>query len=141
MSRSRAQRLAAAARQHQHELIAARDYPRLLRQALDRLFPSAADRAVARRLLEQYGVAPNEQEIERVRIAILKLSGGDMSELAEHVAAAKDEYEDTLWWAETPRHAQLAMANRRLSASEAEAVAEEDRKQYEHWLETHTQVT
>ena len=117
-----------------------RDYPRLLRAALERLFPDASARAAAKRLLEQYGSDADEPHPERVRLAILKLSGGDITALPAHIEGAKEDHEDTLWWAESPHQTRAALANRSLTSAESDRLAAEDRAEYERWLETH-QVT
>lgn len=39
---------------------------------------------------------------ERVQVAILKVSVGDVNRLMTAVAAAKRDYRDVLWWAEYP---------------------------------------
>jgi hypothetical protein len=102
MKRARVRRIADATRHRRHELIAARDYPRLLRLVVDRLFPGPREREAVDRMLAEYGSAPDEPQAERVRLAILKLADGDISLLPEHIAGAKEDYEDILFWAESP---------------------------------------
>ena len=41
----------------------------------------------------------------RVRLAILKLSQGNVDKLREYVAVARTDYRDVLFWAETPEQA------------------------------------
>lgn len=55
----------------------------------------------AREVLSRYGARPKEKEVERVKLAILQLSHGDLSRLIRMVDAAKDDYEDVLEWADT----------------------------------------
>ena len=57
---------------------------------------------VVGKILDQYGVEPNEPERERVQIAILKLSGSDERKMIHIVTAAKQDYRDVLWWSECP---------------------------------------
>ena len=60
-----------------------RDHARLLTRVLDRMFPNRSQRLEALSILEQYG--PAEPEVERVRLAILKLAGGDIAQLRSGV--------------------------------------------------------
>jgi len=73
-----------------------------------------------------------------VRLAILKLSDGQLARLSEMVVAAKRDYRDVLMWAEYPAEGQaLWAAASDLSADEREELEKlrtEDRRQYEEWL-------
>jgi hypothetical protein len=74
-----------------------------LSPALDRLlrtvFPDAKDQAVARRALERE-CGPNLEcspgELERVRVAVLKVSGGGMTAFRSAVHLAKEDWRDVL---------------------------------------------
>lgn len=100
-------------------------------------WPLAEDQEAARALLLTYGAARGEQEIERVRLAIVKLSGGALDELAAMTAAAKADYRDVLMWAEYPEESGAAWARGfNLSQSERQELMEiraRDRKQYDDW--------
>src|SRR5688572_4251568 len=65
-------------------------------------WPSAPDRANVRVTLLTYGSVTSEREVERVRLAILKLSDGALDELRAMTAVAKTDYRDVLMWAEYP---------------------------------------
>lgn len=65
--------------------------------AVDRQF-AAHDRAEALRLLEQYGSESHERERERVQLAIVTLSKGELAAVADLVRAAKQDYRDVLYW-------------------------------------------
>lgn len=91
------------------------------------LFPEAAERAEARRILEEYG--DGKAEAERVRLAILKLAGGDLAELRRVTDAALLDYRDVLGWAEFPE------TMRRGAGGSDPEVAERDRAQFLRWLE------
>jgi len=58
------------------------------------------DRTEVMELLAAYGEQSHEREPERVRLAILKLSGGDEAEVRRLVEAARQDYRDVLWWAD-----------------------------------------
>jgi glyoxylase I family protein len=64
-------------------------------------------------LLAGYGTEPHEREVERVRLAILKISEGDERKVEEHVATAKKDYRDVLFWADQPEQAKLGPAGRK----------------------------
>jgi hypothetical protein len=87
---------------------APRDHARLLTRVLQRMFPNHAHRLEARRILEQYGGSATEPEAERVRLAVLKLAGADIGQLRSGVLGAKEDYEDTLSWAESPSETKRA---------------------------------
>ena len=69
------------------------------------VFPAERLREVLA-ILSDYGVEEHEPEPgperERVRRAIVSLSGGDLDRLRHFVAVAKTDYRDVLFWAETP---------------------------------------
>jgi hypothetical protein len=51
-------------------------------------------------VLDTYGTAAYELERERVQLAILKLSAGQIDQLRHYTQAAKTDYRDVLYWAE-----------------------------------------
>jgi hypothetical protein len=104
---------------------------------LARVWPVVADQIVARALLLTYGSANGERELGRVRLAIIKLSGGVLVDLATMTTAAKSDYRDVLMWAEYPEECRARWASRfDLTDSERQelaAIRARDRKQYEDW--------
>ena len=58
-------------------------------------------------LLSAYGIEPHERERERVQLAILKISKGDEQKLQDHVATAKNDYRDVLFWADHSEQAKI----------------------------------
>jgi len=101
------------------------------------VWPLVADQVAARLLLLTYGSANGEKEAERVRMAVIKLSGGALDELATMTAAARSDYRDVLMWAEYPEESRATWASRSdLTHSERQELAgirTRDRKQYEDW--------
>jgi hypothetical protein len=101
------------------------------------VWPLVADQIAARALLLTYGSANGERELERVRLAIIKLSGGVLAELATMTTAAKSDYRNVLMWAEYPEECRATWASRfDLTDSERQqlaAIRARDRKQYEDW--------
>jgi hypothetical protein len=108
--------------------------PELVSLLVERLF-SVDDRGPAESILERYGSAPHEREIVRVRVAVLKLSGGDVAKLDRAVVHAKRDYRDVLAWAEYPE--ELIQPTWRLPADEVARIRGADRAQYLAWLEEH----
>lgn len=86
------------------------------------------------KILELYG-ANGEPEIPRVRLACLKLCGGDSNKLLEMIDAAKQDYRDVLAWAEFPNQLQTSAAELAAMPSDAASeIRERDRRQHLAWL-------
>ena len=51
-------------------------------------------------ILDLYGCEPYEAERERVQLAIIKLSLGDLNKLSHYCTIAKKDYRDVIYWAE-----------------------------------------
>jgi hypothetical protein len=73
-----------------------------LTRKLAQLFGTPAARERAQRELARYGDEATDREKERVRLAALKLSAGDLDRLAVVVNAAKQDYRALLRQAEHP---------------------------------------
>lgn len=71
------------------------------------------------------------REPERVAVACLKLSHGDLARLEECVKAAATDYRDVLAWAEYPR--QMRLGPSAPPADQARA-RREDMEEYAQWL-------
>jgi hypothetical protein len=108
----------------------------LVHRLVDRLF-APGERTAALALLERYGVAPHEREVIRVRVAVLKLSEGRLTELERLIARARRDYRDVLAWAEYP--AELVQPTWRLPDSDVARLRAVDRAQYVAWLTAHTE--
>jgi len=70
--------------------------------AAARVFPTE-DLTNIMAALDLYGIESYERERERVQLAILKLSEGNMDKLCHYTGAAKQDYRDVFYWAEYPR--------------------------------------
>jgi hypothetical protein len=99
-----------------------------------RLFPPGEQEAAAA-LLAQYGEAPHEREPLRVRVAMLKLSAGDLGQLADLVGYARRDYRDVLSWAEYPE--ELRAPTWRMAPDVVARIRGADRAQYVAWLAAH----
>jgi len=106
----------------------------ILTRKLLALFPDPARRDDAIRALSRYGEEPHEYESIRVRLAILRLSGGDLGKLRNGVATAKRDYRDILAYAEYPRQADHD--SWKLTPEQNAELEAEDRRDYERWLTT-----
>ena len=104
----------------------------LLRK-LESLFQDAQVRAEVLTLLETYGEEDYENEISRVKLAILKLAGSDLNEISKYTLMAKQDYRDVLAWAEYPRQSE----NWSVSDSQRKnKLIQADREEHQKWLIT-----
>lgn len=99
-----------------------------LESKLSTLFGSDEDRSTARDLLAPVLEGP---ESDRVAVACLRLSDGDLARLERLIGAAITDYRDVLAWAEYPR--QMRLGPTAPLADQARA-RREDMLEYERWL-------
>ncbi len=85
------------------------------------------------KMLEEYGTEGWHREPERVRAAILKLSGGKLEKLRHNVETAKKDYRDVLAYAEYPRYFMEPGVDA-MPAAEREKIIQADWKDYQEWL-------
>lgn len=95
---------------------------------LSALFPGDQERRAARELLAAVLAGA---EGERVAVACLKLSGGNLSRLQHFAKAATIDYRDVLAWAEYPR--QMRLGPNAPPADQARA-SRDDMDEYARWL-------
>lgn len=86
------------------------------------------------RLVEEYGKERWHREVDRVRIAALRLADGDLNELRRAIGTANQDYRDVIAPAEYPNYLAKVMRMGEHSESALEEIIAEDRKQYEDWL-------
>ena len=103
----------------------------LVEQKARQLF-SAEDLPQVLALLEAYGNESWQREPERVRLGLLKLSGGKLEQLRHYLAAAQGDYRDVLAWAEYPEQMKHPDSG---DGEAARARRERDERQYSDWLE------
>jgi hypothetical protein len=108
----------------------------LVQQLAQRLFPGVQE-AIVLEILDRYGIESYERERDRVQVAILKLSNGDLERLKTMVSHAKMDYRDTLAAAEYPGEFR-AYLGVELPPAEKERIRQEDRRQHLEWLRMHT---
>ena len=94
------------------------------------------DRDQVRHGLRQYGSEVYLGELERVHLAILKLSDGSLEKFFITLDAAKIDYRDVLLSAEFPEEGLFGWPRDSAARDSAElaAIRRRDREQYETWL-------
>jgi hypothetical protein len=97
----------------------------LVLKKVSEMFPHV-DLAEVLNILDQYGYERRQPERERVQLAILKLSEGNVVKLQREVETARQDYRDALLYAEYPDQARADKST--------EAIIEQDRAQYLQWL-------
>lgn len=103
----------------------------MVKRVVGVLFPEPQRAEVLRRL-DQY----RDNEIPRVQLAILKLSGGDLATLDKWIATAQSDYRDALAYAEFPRQMETNAVYSQEDQDEYRRVVAEDQQQYLDWLHT-----
>lgn len=109
------------------------NHEELLKSKLVKIFPSKTDRAKVCEVLGAYGSEKHEQEPHRVRLAILKLSGTELSEIEKWTKHAKEDFGDILSWAEYPRQSKKWSTP---DGPKKQKLIEADKQEYEQWLNT-----
>jgi hypothetical protein len=66
--------------------------------AVRRYFPDKEAAGILK-LLDQYEEGEGR---ERIQVAILKVSTGDLDRLRHNIEVARKDYRDVLWWSEVP---------------------------------------
>ncbi|MCA9251332.1 MAG: hypothetical protein KDA54_09370 [Phycisphaerales bacterium] len=108
------------------------DAERILARKLEAEVADLNEREEIIRELARYGELEHEGEIPRVRLAIIKGAGMNLTEIRELVEAAKTDYRDVLSWAEYPN--QVNIWNKTISEQELRRLQALDLEQYEQWL-------
>jgi hypothetical protein len=75
------------------------------------------------------------RDLERVRLAVLKLSDGNLSELRKQVDLAKRDWRDVLVFAEQPEAFEMGFVDySHLAPAKRAEIDARDRQQYDSWL-------
>ena len=117
---------------------------------MDQPVPKVTDKDVERIAIRDFGKTQLSQVIDtlqeygkqdwnrpgspRVRLAILKLSNGDLDQLSKHTQAAIKDFRDVVCLAEYPRYT-VEIGFEKVSKNVARAVIDDDWRQYCEWLE------
>jgi hypothetical protein len=100
----------------------------LIARKVARLFPEPGERAEAEGILGGVGE-------DRVRLAILKLSGGDIEALRQAAAGAALDWRDVVAWAEYPEQMRAGHGEVEPGSAEGRAMRRRDERQLRRWLE------
>jgi hypothetical protein len=95
---------------------------------LSKLFPDAATRDQASRILSAYGREGFHREVERVHLGILKLSGTDLRAMERWTGLACDDYRDLLVEAE------YRLSFGKDGSKNYEALKKKEYEQYDAWI-------
>jgi hypothetical protein len=85
-------------------------------------------------ILNEYGTKDWQRGLDRVRLAVLKLAGGDFQALRREIDVAKSDYRDVLAYAEYPEYMQKVSPSAGLAGHERDKIIRADWKQYQSWL-------
>jgi hypothetical protein len=103
------------------------DLDRLIRREF---LPEQVERV--RDILGGYGSGPGQREPDRVRIAVLKLSRGDLERLEHFAAVAASDYRDVLAFAEYPSYFGTSPS---ADDDGLQQLVDDDWRQYKEWFE------
>ena len=106
-----------------------RDYQKLLPQVIEKLYEDSNDRELVVKLLNRY----RSPESDRVKLGIIRVAQGSISELKQLVNLAKQDYRDLLCAAEYP----LTASRYSLSKKDPEqyrALQLKEVQEYDDWL-------
>jgi hypothetical protein len=102
-----------------------------VRRKLHEWFCDVNARRDAHASLRAYVVDCSDLDSERIALAILKFSEGDLDRLSSAIKATRSDWRDVLAWAEYPE--QLALGPR-ADPQAVQAARARDRAQYLRWL-------
>jgi hypothetical protein len=88
-------------------------------------------------VLREYGSEEWHPEIDRVRVAALKLAAGNLEHLRLHIDVAKIDYRDVIAAAEYPGYMKRIPPSEDVPPHERAQVIRDDWEQYEQWLTRH----
>ncbi len=84
-------------------------------------------------ILEQYRLDDWNREVDRVHLAVLKLSNGKLKALRDYTDLACDDYRDVLAPAEYPAHSKHGWSTHFKHGQRAKTY-QDDWNQYQQWL-------
>lgn len=108
------------------------DHIKLLPRLLEKMFPNEGDRELVVDILGQYGHEGFHKEMDRVRMAILKLAGRSPERIRYYTLMACRDYRDILSAAEYPSQVGKYLLKDR-DPERYEELVQEDKDQYQAW--------
>ncbi len=103
----------------------------ILLRKLNYLFPIQKNRNEVIVVLNEYGKEKHEQEPDRVRLAILKISDNEIESIKQNTMFAKQDFRDTLVAAEYPNQSKKWSLS---DGPKKQKLIKKDKLQYEEWL-------
>lgn len=85
-------------------------------------------------ILDEYGTEDWQRGVNRVRLAVLKLAGGDIQALRREIDVAKRDYRDVLAYAEYPEYMKKVSPFANITELERKKIILADWMQYQSWL-------
>jgi len=115
----------------------------LVAEKIERMF-ALKERSEARSLLEEDCAAnlpfikkEGDLNLERIRLAVLKLSGGNLSDLKRFISIANVDWRDVLALAEAPEQFSVGFVEfEQLDLATRTTIQDRDHEQYQCWLES-----
>jgi hypothetical protein len=112
--------------------------PRVTREDVLRIirrdFPARSSAKILA-ILDEYGVEPWRGERDRVQLAILKLSGGNVERVRHYTEIARSDYRDVIAPAEYPRFWEVGFVGiEDMSPAAIGKLKKDDWEQYRRWL-------
>lgn len=117
-------------------MVLAQPTPKITHADVERIaareFPSESSLVLA--LLGEYGSKKWHREVDRVRVAILKLATGRVDDLLSAIETANRDYRDVLAAAEYPQYSRSVDPSEAVAPDEGQRIIESDWEQYSEWL-------
>lgn len=82
--------------------------------------------------LDEYGKEKFEVDVDRVRLAVLKLANGNLEMVRKRIQDAKGDYRDVLSWAEYPTYSKN-ICSYKLPEDQKQQIYSDDWQQYLTW--------
>jgi hypothetical protein len=103
-----------------------------VRRIIQRDFPSGEENFIME-MLNEFG--RDNPAVNRVHLAILKLSGGDLDRLREVLEITRQDFRDVIAPAEYPSYSKLNHSRlSELTEDEKGEIIQKDWRQYQDWL-------
>jgi hypothetical protein len=109
------------------------DHEKLLSWIMIALFPNELERKRVEKVLKEHGTRDYYREA-RVGLAVLKLAGTELERIEYYISQADVDYRDVLAMAEYPGQMREPHSLKEEDPERYEQIMEEDRKQYEEWI-------
>ncbi len=110
------------------------DHAKLLSWIVIALFPNELERKRVEKVLKKYGTEDYYREA-RVGLAVLKLAGTQLERIKYYIDQADIDCRDVLAMADYPGEMRQHYSLKEKDPEQYAQIVEEDRRQYEEWIE------